>query len=301
VKRFIVIILLLAILLAGCGGNSGGANETGVTTLKFSDSVEIIKIDALRGKHVSIVGYMATLSPLSGKYLYLMNLPYQSCPFCIPNTTQLANTIAVFAKSGQKFDYTDQAVRVSGRMETGEFSDDFGYVYNYRIADASIEIVDLTTVSNEYKLWQSIASDGIIPEIYAMFDYVYFICQWPYYQQTAVYEDGTTEDFYLFPGDVEMILADDGPYGYAPQRNDRYFPNLIARVQAISDSGLNDLVEIINEARALEQYAYGALTSGDYTLDEATDQFTLTRDMEIAGRFDAIYEKFSLWIAQWEL
>ena len=42
--------------------------------------------------------------------------------------------------------------------------DEYGYVYNYRIVDASYETVDLATVSENYALWQTIASDGIVRE-----------------------------------------------------------------------------------------------------------------------------------------
>ena len=33
-------------------------------------------------------------------FMFLMNLPYQSCPFCVPNTSQLSNTMEVYPKKG---------------------------------------------------------------------------------------------------------------------------------------------------------------------------------------------------------
>ena len=114
-KKILAISLAAALLLlAGCSGAAPG--EEGATALKFTDAVSLETLTALDGKTVSIVGYMATLSPLSGKFLYLMNMPYQSCPFCVPNTTQLANTMAVYAPEGQTFGYTDQAIRVTGTL-----------------------------------------------------------------------------------------------------------------------------------------------------------------------------------------
>ena len=93
-KKALSILLLLAAVaacLSGCGGGSGAQAQK----LSFAEAVSIDAIRALDGKPVTITGYMATLSPLSGEYIYLMNLPYQSCPFCVPNTQQLANTMAV--------------------------------------------------------------------------------------------------------------------------------------------------------------------------------------------------------------
>ena len=150
-KKILAISLAAALLLlAGCSGAAPG--EEGATALKFTDAVSLETLTALDDKTVSIVGYMATLSPLSGKFLYLMNMPYQSCPFCAPNTAQLANTMAVYAPEGQTFGYTDQAIRVTGTLRIEDYTDEYGYVYNYRIADASYEIVDLAALSEDYAL-----------------------------------------------------------------------------------------------------------------------------------------------------
>lgn len=293
-----VLILLAVVLFTGCASKNVDGAE--ISALSFSDSITYSNIEALDQKRVSIIGYMATLSPLNGKYMYLMNLPYQNCPFCVPNTTQLANTMAVFAKDGQKFDYTEQAIRVTGRMELDDFSDDYGYTYNYRIADATYEVIDLSAVSGEYALWQSIAEDGVVTEIYAMFDYLNFVCQWTEYQETT--EDNDTVDvYYLWPGDAENILNDDGAYGYASYRADDYFPKLVARVEAISKTGLTDLADILGEAKALEQYAFGELSGGHYTYDEYEDKYTLNNADELERRFYEVYDKFTAWFARWEL
>ena len=128
-KRILSLILLLSLLtlsLAGCGGS----NAEEISELKFADSTSFETIQALDGKKVTITGYMATLSPLSGDYIYLMNLPYQSCPFCVPNSTQLANTMAVYAASGVKFEFTDRPVKITGTMKIEDYTDEYGYFYN---------------------------------------------------------------------------------------------------------------------------------------------------------------------------
>ena len=157
-KKYLILLLVLArALLSGCGSKDAEAAK-----LSFAESASIETIQKLNGKTVSLTGYMATLSPLEGDYIYLMNLPFQSCPFCVPNTQQLANTMAVYAAKGTKFDYTDRPVKITGRMDVGQYSDDYGYEYNYRIVDAKYEIVDLSQVSEEYALYQSLAEDGVI-------------------------------------------------------------------------------------------------------------------------------------------
>ena len=147
-----------------------------------------------------MIGYMATVSPVSGKYLYLMNLPYQSCPYCVPNTNQLSNTIAVYAKDGDRFDFTDGPINVSGILETGNFEDEYGYTYNYRIKDAVYTPVNSTEASEKLALWEKIANANLASDIYSMFDFIDFECNWPNY--TADFGEGKV---YLYPADVKYF------------------------------------------------------------------------------------------------
>ena len=120
--------LVLALLMAlGCFAACGEDNvsdEGGVVKLSFSEANSIDDMKKLDGKTVSIIGYMSTLSPVNGEFMYLMNMPYQSCPFCIPNTTQLSNTLAVYAKNGKSFEFTDLLIRVEGVLEFGDYTDE---------------------------------------------------------------------------------------------------------------------------------------------------------------------------------
>lgn len=299
-KKILAISLAAALLLlAGCSGAAPG--EEGATALKFTDAVSLETLTALDGKTVSIVGYMATLSPLSGKFLYLMNMPYQSCPFCVPNTTQLANTMAVYAPEGQTFGYTDQAIRVTGTLRIEDYTDEYGYVYNYRIADASYEIVDLAALSEDYALWQSIASDGVVAEINSMFDYLHFLCQWTEYQSGYTDDDGSEVVYFLYPGDVEMYLQDTGPYGYAQEAGEDYFPGLIERIRAISANDLEDLVTIVESAQQVAATALSELRAGNYTYDSAADKYALQKNAELYNALYDAYSQFALWLAKWEI
>ena len=301
-KKFAALIALLiciALLATGCGGTK--VSSAAATKLSFADSASLDILKSLDGKSVTITGYMATLSPLSGEYIYLMNMPYQSCPFCVPNTTQLANTMAVYAPSGSKFDFTDRPVQVTGTLRVQDRVDDYGYSYNYYIDDASYVAVDLSSVSQEYALYQSLAEDGVIADVNAMFDYLMFVCQWTEYTSSYTDESGQQITFNLYPGDVTSILESDGLNGYATQASPDYFPGLISRVNAVSGTGLTELTDIISSAQAVEQYARGELESGNYTYDEAADKYTLTNSEELYNRFYEVYAAFSTWLTQYEL
>ncbi|MGN0802693.1 MAG: hypothetical protein ACI4MF_08885 [Candidatus Faecivicinus sp.] len=301
-KRILAVFLCLiwTLSLSGCGDSRESASQE-ATSLKFTDAVDLETLKSLDGKPVSIIGYMATLSPVSGKFMYLMNMPYQSCPFCVPNTTQLANTMAVYAPEGFSFDYTDQAIRVAGTLRIEDYTDEYGYVYNYRIADASYEVVDLTTVSEDYALWQQVASDGVVAEVNAMFDYLYFICQWTEYQSSYADESGNEVVYFLYPGDVEMYLEDDGPYGYADKSAESYFPNLVTRIRAISSDGLEDLVDVVETAQQVQSEALADLSGGAYVYDEAADKYTLVNSDALYQAWYEAYTQFSNWLAKWEI
>ena len=300
-KKHLLMVTLLAIAvmcLSGCGNSMKTATAQ---KLSFAESVSIDSIKALDGKPVTITGYMATLSPLNGDYIYLMNLPYQSCPFCVPNTQQLANTMAVYAAKGTKFDYTDRPVKITGRMELGDFTDEYGYTYNYRIADAGYEVVDLSQVSSDYAMYQSLAEDGVIADVNSMFDYLLFVCQWTEYQGSGVDGNGQQITYYLYPGDVENVLVDDGDYGYAAQANEDYFPGLISRVKNVGGDSLTELTEIIDDAQDLEQDARNELGEQRYSYDEAADKYILDNSDELYYRFYEIYGRFSQWLTKYEL
>ena len=301
-KRFAALIALLiciALLASGCGSTKASSSDP--TKLSFADSASLDALKALDGKPVTITGYMATLSPLSGEYIYLMNMPYQSCPFCVPNTNQLSNTMAVYASSGSKFEFTDRPVQINGTMRVQDKVDDYGYSYNYYIDDASYTAVDLSSISQEYALYQSLAEDGVIADVNAMFDYLMFVCQWTEYTSGYTDENGQEITYYLYPGDVTSILESDGLYGYATQSSPDYFPGLVSRVNAVSSTGLTELTDIISDAQAVEQYARAELDSGNYTYDAEADKYILTNDEELYNRFYEVYAAFSTWLTQYEL
>lgn len=292
----LALAICLALLLCGCG-----KDETEAVKLSFAESANIETLNGLDGRTVTITGYMATLSPLDGQYIYLMNIPYQSCPFCVPNTAELSNTMAVFAADKTKFEFTDRPIKITGTLKIEDRVDDYGYSYNYFIDEADYEIVDLSAVSDEYAFYNSLAEDGVIGDVNAMFDYLMFVCQWTEYIGSYTDDSGSTVSYYLYPGDVENMLADEGAYGYAAEASADYFPGLIGRVQAISKTESEYLVSIIAEAQEVEQYARSELAAGNYTYDADNDKYILDNGEELYNRFYEVYLKFSEWLANYQL
>lgn len=301
-KRTVALILafIFTVLpLASCSEKT----PDGVQLLSFSQAQSIDEMEKLDGKTVTIIGYMSTLSPISGQFMYLMNLPYQSCPFCIPNTTQLANTMAVYAKSKDGFEFTDRAIQVTGTLEFGDYTDEFGYEYSYRIKDAVYTVLNTDDMNPKLKLWQQLASTDVIAEVYQMYEYLNFLCFWPTY--TAQFESGSD---YLYPDDAIYFYQTDGAqynYGY----RSGYFDSLIATIESVSKTDFTALVENIRKAEALAAEAIAEIEAGNYTavteyagvFGDGRTQYMMNRADEFEALMQATYLEFAEWLATWEL
>ena len=143
--KALAFILIFAFVLAFSA--CGSVDYSNPTKISFKNALKYEYLKGLDGTPITINGYMATSSPVDGSYIYLMNLPYQSCPFCLPNTNELSNTMAVYPQKGKKFDYTTQAIKITGILEVSRdkstfFTDNYGYEFNFKIVDAYYEILD---------------------------------------------------------------------------------------------------------------------------------------------------------------
>ncbi len=301
---------LLAILTFSAPLSSCGSPDTADTDLKnennilsFESKHSISELQELDGECVSIVGFMSTITPDSGAFLYLKSMPYQSCPFCVPNTTQLANTMAVYAKSKKGFEFTDRAIQVTGILEFGNYTDEFGYEYNYRIKDAEYTILDEGELDPKLELWQQLASTDIISEVYKMYEYLNFICFWPTY--TAQFEGGSD---YIYPEDMPHFYQTEGAqynYGYS----EGYFDSIIATIEKVSTTDFTALVENIRKVETLAAEAIAEIEAGNYTslpeysgtFSDGRNQYKMNRADEFETAVQETYGEFAAWLATWEL
>lgn len=302
-------VLMVAPLFAACDDNSTP------TKLSFKSALEYSYLKSLDGKKVTINGYLATSSPADGSFIFLMNMPFQSCPFCKPNTSELSNTMEVYPKKGQKFDYVEQAVAVVGTLEVASdpdkpFTDLYGYEFNFKIVDAEYHILRDDEISAELAMWQKLSSTDVITQVYAMYDYVNFLCAWPtYYVSNWTDQDGNEQPgYFLYAEDAKNSIMTDGAqfnYGYA----DGYFDDIISDIRKVDAEAFEDLCANVEKAKALAERALAALENGDYTAEyQHVDQFgtddfvyTLNNGEEFTAAMDELYLEFSNWLAGWEL
>lgn len=301
-----LIMLLSVVAMTGCGKESGPS-----THLSFSDT-NLDDMKKLDGQTVTINGYMSTLSPISGAFMYLLNLPYQSCPFCEPNSTTLSNTIAIFAPEGKKFEFTDRLIRVTGTMEYSSkgYTDEYGYNYSFRIVDASYEVINTSELGAHLKLWQELAATGVISDVYAMYDYINFLCFWGTY--TATMSDGSKD--YLYADDLSYFLYNEGAqfnYGYQSS----FYDNMIAKIEAVDKTAFADLVNNIRQAQTFAQQVQTAIANEEYSFvpEYSTDasgslvfgdgryQYQMNNADVYQATMNNLYKTFATWLGEWEV
>lgn len=311
-------VMTVATSACACGdGNDKNNNNNGDDTIKLSfkasSSYEYLK--KIDGKKVEINGYMATSSPVDGSFLFLMNLPYQSCPFCIPNTSQLSNTMEVYPKKGESFGYTNQAIKVVGTLCVAEdpdqpFTDQYGYLFNFKIIDATYSVVNTEELSQELALWQKIANSNVINDIYKMYDYLNFLCAWNTYFVNS-YTDANGDvvhGYYISPDNAKDLIYTEGAqfnYGY----QDGYFNSIINKIQAVDQAAFAQLVANVQKAENLANKALAELGEGNYTseykyldkFDRKDYVYTLNKGAELAEEMQQIYQEFSNWLAGYEM
>lgn len=311
---FAAVVMLLGLCACGNSGEQGAASG-GTTKISFKQALSYEYLKSLDGAEITINGYLATSSPVDGSFIFLMNLPFQSCPFCVPNTSQLSNTMEVYPKSGETFSYTNQAVKVTGRLEVAEsedepFTDMYGYEFAFKIVDASYTILKDEDVSAEVALWQKFASTDLMTQINDMYNYVNFLCSWNEYFVNS-YDDGQgniVPGYYLYASDALNFIQQEGAqYNYGYQ--DGYFDGIISEIEAIDPDAFSDLVENIRGAKELAGDALQELLNENYTCEEkyveefgTTDYvYTITNGAELQERMDALYYDFSSWLGGWEM
>ena len=266
--KITALLLLLVLLIAaftGCKDKNIDPNDPSVTRLSFKAASGYDYLKTLDGKAVTISGYMATSSPVDGSFMFLMNLPYQSCPFCKPNTSELSNTMEIYPKKGESFSYTTQAIQVVGILEVSDsedepFTDMYGYKFCCKVVDATYTIIKAEDMSADMALWQSIASTDVVNDIYSMYDYVNFLCAWnTYFVNDFTDKNGNlVKGYYLYASDAEgYIYTDGGQYNYGYK--DGYFDSIVKKIESVDKDAFADLVKNVREAEALAERALSDL------------------------------------------
>jgi len=242
-------------------------NDDGYVELKFKNTNSDEYIRSLDGKKVTMTGYLSVLSPISGKFAYLMNMPYQNCPYCVPGTSAIYNTLAIYAKSNEKIEFTNEPVTVKGTLEIGNFKDEFEYEYSVRIKDAEVAKADVAKLSENILMYSAISQEGLVDDMNNAISAIDEIIYYDYYE---TYYGISPDDLVKF----ETVKID----------------KIISRLMAINATDYSDIIKVMREAKSLATTANSNLDSREYEKNKA-----------LQAELDNVFYGFSAWMAKYEI
>ena len=199
-KRYglFLIVIICVFMFGGCSNTTNTENSNndiktsksmlnadrimadGSYQIRFSDLVELEALKEYNNKTVTALGYLSPIAGYDGSFGYLMNLPYQTCPYCLPSDTKITNTIAIFAKKGKALEFTEAAVLVKGTLKLEPYTDEYGYSYNYRIVDVTIENADTSDLGEKITLYNKLAEKEILTKL---MDTLYWVDENVFYDE----------------------------------------------------------------------------------------------------------------------
>lgn len=253
----IVIAIGIAVTLQGCGDKASDA-----VNLHFNED---FKYELYDGRQVIVRGYMSTMSPMDGKFIYLMNIPYQNCPFCLPNTTTIVNTVAVYSKAGNPFDFYDGPIEITGTLKVGDTVDDFGYGYPFKIENATYSKLDTSKLSENLKTYGALTQDGIITDIINTASRTDFNAFFELYGATAA--------------DIDIVA-------------DAEYDGILRRINAISETGYSDIIAIVEDLKEYNEIVNTNISASEYSSN-------CTQDME--DEIIRLLNTFFGWINKFEI
>ena len=162
---------LFAVLLVICMVFSLSACSNKTTTLDFYNYSES-DLFKLIGKKVEIYGYFL-LNPASNNVAYVAEMPYRAI-----DNQQTSGNVSYAAINMQKNgviavhfketpEYTSMPIKITGTIEAGPFTDSYYFTYNYRIKNATYEVVDFSYLDATLQMYYNIAKPGYTDAIYS--------------------------------------------------------------------------------------------------------------------------------------
>lgn len=184
-KKLGILLLSSTLLLAGCSqqvdtksNGSIASNKEDVTTIKFKNMLKEDTLKSLHNQEVRLVGFMATNSPLDGSMAYLMNLPYQNCTFCAPNTNTAINTMAIFPKKNATLPFEEVPVEVTGTLKYEPYMDEMGYSYNYRMVNVTVKPADVQELNLDAQSFTKVVNSGFVPKYSQLLTMMQIMTNW---------------------------------------------------------------------------------------------------------------------------
>ena len=244
----------------------------------------------LDGKDVEMTGYMAVQSPLDESYIYLVNQPYVSCPFCAIGDITKLEIIPVYMADKSAIKYTENGVTIKGKLEIGEKVDDLEYTTQCRIYADKVEEIKEGDVDTELQTYYAnLSQAGMIIDIQTL-------------QMNIEY--ATKEEYLTEFGTTKVEMYDGVVEYYAPEMIEyvnyiKECPDIVmacmperADLQALNTE-LYDLYE--RQIKVLEEFAILILSNQDGTKTDAEKEALYDSLLALNEDNLKLYDDFNAW------
>lgn len=284
--------------------NSGtkGSSNSSYPKIKFSEMYETVNnvknisqtYKSFNDKKVELSGYMAVQSPLDKSFIYLVNQPYVSCPFCAIGDVTKLEIIPVYMANGKGIEYTENGVTVRGKLEVAEKVDSLEYTTQCRIYADSIEEAKSENVDTELqRYYAGLSEAGMIIDIQTLQMDIEYLTN-----PTYMKDFGSTKREKL-NGVVNSIASNIDQYlSYIKE-----CPDIVAQVPSGYNITRGDLLKLNEEFIALYNKQIILFEKFAKTV-KAADKTSLT-DEEVNVLFDMLmsankenlklYDEFTAW------
>lgn len=274
------------------------AEQTNYSKIKFSemyetkDGVKNISdtYKNLDGQEVELTGYMAVQSPLDESFIYLVNQPYVSCPFCAIGDVTKLEIIPVYMADNSTIKYTENGVTIKGKLEVGEKLDALEYTTQCRIYADKVEEIQETDVDAELQTYYAnLSESGMIMDIQALQMNIEYATKDEY-----LAEFGTTK-VECYDGIAEYYSVDMVAYvNYIKECPDIVMACMPERedLQALNTE-LYNLYE--KQIKVLEDFAIIILANQDGTKTDAEKEALYDSLIDLNDDNLKLYEEFNAW------
>ncbi len=227
---FLLLVLCLLFCLTGCGE----ANTEPVSVISFLSPPSMEELKSYEDEIITVRGFISTVSPIDGTYIYILSAPFQTCPYCVTTSTGITNTLTAYPAKNNSFDFTALSVDVTGKLVFEYDIDEYGYETEYHLENASYDFYNDDT-NEKLTAFNALVSSGFTDMFESSMTEIY----------TSVNQlNGSAEILpeNLFDDIIDMTSAYDDPNQLALRGKD-----IVLELNDAIESGNTDLYIKIND------------------------------------------------------
>lgn len=147
----LIVVIVLIASVVGSGFNKGKNKEHPILW-SWSNGTSDEKMKEYEDKYIELEGYFAPYGDEETSLYYISCIPQNQRMFEKSKEGEYS-VIALSFNDDTEVEYYEGLVKVNGKVEFGTYgTDTMGYQYNYKLVDASYEVVNTEEISNEEAL-----------------------------------------------------------------------------------------------------------------------------------------------------